>query len=193
MRWASGALSALVLLGQGGAGPAPEDVDPAQVAEFIAAPGARTGCVRLDVPEAAGVACFDVVVATGPDPTTDYFTWRLTARATATEGRRLVRLKVRLAGPRQSLADWDPDGERAVDGGPVRAGLPGKGAPVSFQPPAGLVQTYADDDLYHVSWDRTAASGPDCCSQAEIGGMTGWSLGRGTGMTGRLRIEAWVR
>ncbi|MGH9042571.1 MAG: hypothetical protein ACRDZ3_20345 [Acidimicrobiia bacterium] len=186
-------MSALVLLGQGGVGPALDEAEPAQVAEFIAAPGARTGCVRLDVPEAAGVACFDLMVTTGPDPTTDYFTWRLSARASATEGRHLERLKLRISGGRDSLADWEPDGERILDGSPVSAGLPGRQAPVSFTPPAGRILTYADDDLYHVSWDRTEASGRDCCRQAAIGGVTGWSVGRGTGMTARLRLEAWVR
>ena len=98
MRLASGLLFALLLVGQGGAGSAPEEADPVQVAEFIAAPGARTGCLKLDVPEATGVACFDVQVATGADPTTDHFTWRLSARVTATEGRQLQRVKIRLAG-----------------------------------------------------------------------------------------------
>ncbi|MGH8972106.1 MAG: hypothetical protein ACRD0C_02750, partial [Acidimicrobiia bacterium] len=95
MRWAAGLLSALLVVGQGAATPAPEEANPAQVAEFIAVPGARTGCVKLDVPEAAGLTCFDVQVTTGVDPTHDLFTWRLSGRATATEGRRLVRLKVR--------------------------------------------------------------------------------------------------
>jgi hypothetical protein len=156
-------------------------------------PGARTGCLRLDVPEATGVACFDVHVTTGADPTADVFTWRLSARATATEGRRLERLKVRLAGGRQALSDWEPRGRRDLDGGPVTAGLPGTDAPVRFQPPAGRLRAYADDDLYHVSWVRTAASGDDCCPQAEVGGVTGWSVARGTGMPARLRVEAWVR
>jgi hypothetical protein len=190
---ASGVLFALLLVGQGGSGSAPVEADPVQVAEFIAAPGARTGCLRLDVPEAAGVACFDVQVTTGADPTTDHFVWRFSVRATATEGRRLERLKIRLAGGRQALSDWEPQGRRALDGGPVIAGLPDTGAPVHFQPPAGRLISYADDDLYHVSWARTPASGDDCCRQAEVGGITGWSVARGTGMPGRLRIEAWVR
>lgn len=193
MRLASGLLFALLLVGQGGAGPLPEEADPVQVAEFIAAPGARTGCLHLDVPEAAGVACFDVQVTTGSDSTTDHFTWRFSARATATEGRRLQRLKVRLAGGRQALSDWEPQGSSPLDGGPVTAGLPGTGAPVRFQPPAGRLISYADDDLYHVSWARTRASGKDCCRRAEVGGTTDWSVPRGTGMPGRLRIEAWVR
>ncbi|MGH8992466.1 MAG: hypothetical protein ACRDYV_02530 [Acidimicrobiia bacterium] len=193
MRWASGALVALLVVGQGGAGSAPEEAEPAQVAEFIAAPGARTGCVKLDVPEASGVACFDVQVTTGTDPTTDEFVWRLRAWATATEGRRLERLKVRLSGGRESLSTWEPRGPRVLDGAPVTAGLPATPAPVRFQPPVGRLVTYADDDLYHVSWARTAASGKSCCRQAEIGGVTGWTVGRGTGMRAQVRIEAWVR
>jgi hypothetical protein len=186
-------LFALLLVGQGGPGPLPEEADPVQVAEFIAVPGARTGCLHLDVPEAAGVACFDVQVITGADPTTDQFTWRFSARATATEGRRLERLKVRLAGGRQALADWEPQGRSPLDGGPVTAGLPGTGAPVRFRPPAGRLISYADDDLYHVSWVRTPESGKGCCRTAEVGGITGWSVARGTGMPARLSVEAWVR
>ncbi len=192
MRWASGLL-ALLMLGQAGATSLPEEADPVQVAEFIAVPGARTGCVKLDVPEAAGVACFDVQVTTGSDPTHDHFTWRFSARATATEGRRLERLKIRLAGVRDSLSDWEPQGRRTIAGGPVTAGLPGTGAPVHFQPPAGRLLSYADDDLYHVSWAKTAASGRECCRRAEVGGITGWTVDRGTGMRAELRIEAWVR
>ncbi|MGH8976011.1 MAG: hypothetical protein ACRD0C_22720, partial [Acidimicrobiia bacterium] len=141
----------------------------------------------------AGLTCFDVQVTTGVDPTHDLFTWRLSGRATATEGRRLVRLKVRLSGPRESLSGWEPQGRRDIPGDPLVAGLPDTGGPVHFQPPAGRLITYADDDLYHVSWARTAASGPDCCSRAEVGGITAWSVPRGTGMRGLLRIEAWVR
>ena len=192
MRWASGLLFALLVSGQAGVGLPPE-AEPAQVAEFIAAPGARTGCVRLDAPDASGVICFDVQVTTGADPTTDRFVWRLNARAAATEGRRLERLKIRLSGRRDSLRDWEPRGRPALDGRFVTAGLPGAGAPVTFQPPAGRLLIYADDDLFHASWDRTAASGESCCALAEIGGVTEWSVPRGTGMTGRLRIEAWVR
>jgi hypothetical protein len=180
-------------MGQGGAGSVPEEADPVQVAEFIAVPGARTGCLRLDDPEAAGVACFDVQVTTGTDPTTDHFTWRFSARAAATEGRQLERLKVRLAGGRQALREWEPQGRRPLDGGPVTAGLPGTDAPVRFRPPPGRLISYADDDLYHVSWVRTSASGKNCCRRAEVGGITGWSVARGTGMPCRLRIEAWVR
>ena len=193
MRLASGLLLALLVVGQGGTGSAPEEADPVQVAEFIAVPGARTGCLRLDVPEATGVVCFDVHVTTGADPAADHFTWRLNARATATGERRLERLKIRLSGGRQALAEWEPRGRRDLDGGPVAAGLPGAGAPVGFHPPPGRLSSYADDDLYHVSWIRTAASGDDCCRQAEVGGVTGWSVGRGTGMPARLRLEAWVR
>lgn len=194
MRLASGLLSALLLVGQGGAGSLPEEADPLQVAEFIATPGARTGCLHLDVPEAAGVACFDVQVTTGGrDPAADHFTWRFSARATATGGRHLERLKIRLAGGREALADFEPQGPRPLDGGPVTAGLPGTGGPVRFQPPKGRLISYADDDLYHVSWVKTAASGEDCCRTAEVGGITGWSVARGTGMPGRLSVEAWVR
>jgi hypothetical protein len=193
VRWAAGLLSALLVVGQGGATPAPEEANPAEVAAFVAVPGARTGCVKLDVPEAAGLTCFDVQVTDGGDPTHDVFTWRLRAWATATEGRRLVRLKVRLAGPRESLSDWEPQGRRNLSGDPVTAGLPGTGGPVHFRPPAGRLVTYADDDLYHVGWARTGASGEGCCRRAEVGGITAWSVPRGTGMRGFLRIEAWVR
>ncbi len=193
MRLASGLLIALLVVGQGGTGSVPEEADPVQVAEFIAAPGARTGCLHLDVPEAAGAACFDVSVTTGPDPADDHFTWRFSARATATEGRRLERLKVRLAGGREALDDWEPQGRRPVDGNPVTAGLPGTVAPVRFEAPAGRLQSYADDDLYHVSWVRTPVSGKDCCRTAAVGGVTRWSVARGTGMPVRLTIEAWVR
>lgn len=193
MRWASGLASALLLVGQSVTGSVSEEADPVHIAEFIAAPGARTGCLRLDVPEAAGVVCFDVQVTSGDDPTVDRFTWRLTARATATEGRRLVRLKVRLAGGKKSLSQWEPQGRKDLDGTPVTAGLPGTGAPVHFQPPVGRLISYADDDLYHVSWARTQESEENCCRKAEIGGITGWSVGRGTGMPARLRLEAWVR
>jgi hypothetical protein len=193
VRWASGALVALLVVGQGGVATFPEEPEPARVAEFIAAPGARTGCIKLDVPEASGVACFDVQVVTGPDPTTDEFVWRMSARVTATEGRQLERLKVRLAGGRESLASWEPRGPRALDGDPVTAGLSGSGAPVHFQPPPGRLLSYADDDLFHVSWDKTDASGEQCCDRAEIGGISGWSVGRGTGMRAQVRIEAWVR
>jgi hypothetical protein len=193
VRWAAGLLSALLVVGQGQAGPAPGEAEQAQVAAFIAVPGARTGCVKLDVPEAAGLACFDVQVTTGVDPTHDLFIWRLSARATATEGRHLVRLKVRLSGPRESLSAWEPRGRRSIPGDPVVAGLPGTAGPVHFQPPSGRLVTFADGDLYHASWVRTAASGADCCPRAEVGGMTTWSVPRGTGMRGLLRIEAWVR
>ena len=186
-------LFALLVMGQGGAGSAPEEADPVQVAEFIAMPGARTGCIRLDVPEASGAACFDVQVTTGTDPATDHFTWRFSAQATATKGRRLERLKIRLAGARQALSEWEPRGPRELDGGPVTAGLPDTGAPVRFSPPAGRLITYADDDLYHVSWAAAPASEKDCCRRAEVGGMTGWSVARGTGMPARLTLEAWVR
>ena len=193
MRWAAGLLSALLVVGQAGATPAPEEADPAEVGAFIAVPGARTGCVKLDVPEAAGLTCFDVQVTDGVDPTHDRFTWRLRAWATATEGRQLVRLKIRLAGPRESLSGWKPPGRRNIPADTDTAGLRGAGGPVHFRPPAGRLISYADDDLYHVSWARTAASGGDCCRRAEVGGITSWSVPRGTGMRGFLRIEAWVR
>jgi hypothetical protein len=193
VRWAAGLLSALLVMSQGGGAPAPQEADPVEVAEFIALPGSRTGCIKLDVPETSGLACFDVQVTTGVDATTDRFIWRLSARAAATAGRRLERLKLRLSGRRDSLKDWEPQGRPATDGRFVTAALPGAGGPVTFQPPAGRLLTYADDDLYHVSWDRTPASGKDCCALAEIGAVTEWTVPRGTGMTAGLRIEAWVR
>jgi hypothetical protein len=193
VRWASGVLFAVLVMGQGGSGSAPGEAEPVQVAAFIATPGARTGCLRLDVPEASGVSCFDVQVTTGTDPAADRFTWRFSAHATATEGRRLERLKVRVAGAREALSDWEPRGPRELDGGPVTAALPGTGGLVRVSPPAGRLITYADDDLYHVSWARTPASGKDCCRRAEVGGITGWSVARGTGMPARLTLEAWVR
>lgn len=193
MRGASGLLFALLVVGPSGAAAVPEEAEPVQVAEFIAVPGARTGCLKLDVPEAAGVACFDVQVTTGSDPTTDHFTWRFSAEATATEGRRLERLKIRLSGARDSLTNWEPQRRRDIDGGPVTAGLAGTLAPVHFQPPAGRLITYADDDLYHVSWAKSASSGRECCRRAEVGGITDWAVDRGAGMRAQLRIEAWVR
>ena len=44
---------------------------------------------------------------------------------------------LRLSGRRDSLRAWQPRGRPDTDGGLVTATLPGLGAPVTFQPPAG--------------------------------------------------------
>jgi hypothetical protein len=193
LRRFSAALVALLLAGPVPVAAASADDPQAELADFIATPGARTGCLRLDRPEASGIACFDVQVSTGAEPATDYLTWRFTARATATEGRELQRVKVRLAGGSASLVASQPRDRGVRPKEAVTVDLPASGAPVRFRPPAGRLNSYFGDHLYHVSWVRTDESGPDCCRRAEVGGITRWSVVRGLGMAGRFRLEAWVR
>lgn len=176
---------------------APPPVDPdAELGAFLAGPGARTVCLRLDDPGVEGSACFDVhQVPPGANPRQDFYVWQMVGGAKGRTGHRLTRVKLRLSSPDATTDEWGPTEDRILtDDTPVTVRLPAAHVLVRFDMPAGRLHPWAfADRLYHVSWLDSNGEGLACCRRAEVGGMSEWVAPEGAPMRARLQLEARYR